>query len=263
MKKNNKKFTLILFLLILISDVGASQINIDSITRNSAFKPGEKLIYSIKYGLVKGGEASMTVNVIPSGTTFYFYAKASAVTTGLATNFAKIYDIYESYFTISTGFPVKAVRNIRENNYLKYNEVFFYRDENYVWSINSGKKWIPKNTHDILSAFYFARRNLFSRSFKKGDIIDITTFFDDQLFPIKIKFKKYDNIRTKFGKINCLKFVPILEKENPFEDEDDFQIWFSNDRNYVPLKIKMKAKIGSFKAVLIDYSGLKNPLGVK
>jgi len=253
----------LLVLFFLLPLVGASQVDIDSITSNNAYLPGEVLVYSVKYGAVKGGEASMTIDVIPSGDTYYYYVKAQATTTGLATNFAKIYDVYESYIEISSGYPVKAVRNIRENNYIRYNELFFYRRQNYVWSINTGKHWIPQNTLDILSAFYFARRNLFKKDFTKGEVLDLTTFFDNELLPIKIKYQKTEKIKTKFGKIECLKFVPILEKNNPFKNEDDMEIWFSNDGNYIPVKIKMKAKVGSVNAELIDFKNLKNPIGVK
>jgi len=253
----------LLFILLFNYLIGASQVNIDSITQNNAFIPGEKLVFSVKYGLIKGGEASMTVDVIPSGDTYYYYAKAIATTTGFASNVATIYDVYESYMGISTGYPFKAVRNITENNYTRYNELLFYRDSNYVFSLNKGRKWIPKNAHDILSAFYFARRNLFNRTFAEGDIIDLTTFFDNNILPIKIKYKKREYIRTKFGKVMCLKFVPLLDKNNPFDDEDDLQIWFSDDGNYIPVKIKMDAPIGSIKAVIIDYENLKNPLGIK
>ncbi len=263
MKKNNKLFRLLLIFFILLPLIGASQTNIDSITQNNAYKPGEKLVYSVKYGAVKGGEASMTIDVIPSGDTYYYYAKATATTTGMVSNVARIYDVYESYIGISSGYPFKAVRNITENNYIRYNELLFYRDSNYVQSLNRGKHWIPKNTHDILSAFYYIRRNLFTRTFKKGDVIDITTFFDNQLFPVKIKYKETEYVKTKFGKVKCMKFVPVLEKNNPFKKEDDFQMWFSDDGNYIPVKIKMKSKVGSVKAILIDYENLKNPLGIK
>lgn len=241
-----------------------SQIDIDSIATNSAYLPGEKLVYSIKYGAVKGGEASMTIDIIPSGSTFYYYVKASAVTTGIATNFAKIYDVYESYINISNGYPVKSVRNISEGNYRRYNEVLFFREQNYVWSLNSGKhKNIPYNTLDLLSAFYFARRHMFSQDFTKGQTIDLTTFFEEKLFPLKIKFKEKEYVKTKFGKVMSLKFVPVLEQNNPFKKEDDLQIWFSDDGNYIPVKIRMKSKVGIVKAHLINYENLKNPLGVK
>lgn len=255
---------LFVFIIILIPLKLVSQnIDFDSITANNAYKPGERLVYSLKYGAVKGGEASMVIDIIPSGDTYYYYVKASATTTGLATNFATIYDVYESYIDISTGYPVKSVRNIREGNYTAYNEVLFFRDQKYVWSLNRGKHNIPKNTLDLLSAFYFARRHMFNRSFTKNETLDLTTFFDEKLFPIKIKYKETERIKTKFGKISCLKFVPIIEIDNPFKKEDDLEVWFTDDGNYIPVKIRMKSPIGIIKAQLIDYENLKNPLGVK
>ncbi len=252
------------FLILIFSNLFVfSQIDIDSITANNAYKPGEKLVYSIKYGIVKGGEASLTIDIIPSGDDFYYYVKAKAVTTGIATKFAKIYDVYESYFSISNGYPVKSIRNIRENNYLYYNEVLFFRKKNYVYSVNTGKHYIPTNTLDILSAFYFARRHIFQNDFQKGQTINLTTFFEDQLYPIKIKFKEKDVIKSRFGKIRCLKFVPVLTKNNPFKKENDMQIWFSDDGNFIPIKIRMKSKIGVVKAQLISYKNLKNNLGIK
>ena len=225
--------------------------------------PGEELVYSIKYGIVKGGEANLTINVIQSGEDFYYHVKAEAVTIGPATKFAKIYDVYESYINVKNGYPIKSVRNIRENKYTYYNEVLFYRDQNFVISLNRpGKKiYIPSNTLDLLSAFYFARRHIFAGEFKKGDKINLTTFFDNQLYPVSIKFKEKETIKSNFGKIRCLKFVPVLEKDNPFKKEDDLQIWFSDDGNYIPVKIKMKSKIGNVKAELVRFSNLKNNFG--
>lgn len=256
-------FRLLLITFLILPNIGASQINIDSITQNNAFKPGEKLIYSVKYGLIKGGEASMSINIIPSGDTYYYHARAVAQTTGLAAGVATIYDVYESYMSITSGYPFKAIRNVTEATYVRYNELLFYRDSNYVVSLNKGKKWIPRNCHDIISAFYYARRNLFDKKFQKGDEIDLTTILDNKILPIKIKYKENEYVRTKFGRVMCLKFVPVLDKHNPFKKEDDLEIWFSDDGNYIPIKIKMDAPIGSVKAVLIDYENLKNPLGIK
>jgi len=252
------------FLVLVFSNFFLfAQINLDSISNNSAYKPGEKLIYNLKYGMIKGGEASLTIDIIPSGDDFYYYVKAKAVTTGMATKFARIYDVYESYFSISNGYPVKSIRHIRENNYTSYNEVLFYRQKNYVYSLNKGKRWIPKNALDILSAFYYARRHIFHSKLDKNQIINLSTYFEDQLYPLAIKFKQKEVIRCKYGRIECLKFVPVLTKNNPFKNEDDMEIWFSNDGNYIPIKIKMKSKIGVVKAQLIGYDNLKNPIGIK
>ena len=254
----------IIFICILIygfSIIAIAQPKLDSAYLNTAFNVGEKLHYEVKYGLIKGGEAQMTIDLFPNGDSYVYHVRAMAVTTGVASKFARIYDIYESYIDIKTGYPIKASRNIRENNYTLYNEVLFFRDQNYVVSVNSGKKNVPPNTLDLLSAFYFARRHLFDQKLQKNQTIALTTYFEDKIFPVKIKYLKTEKIRTKYGKIKCMKFVPVLEQGNPFKKEDDLQVWFSDDGNYIPIKLKMSLPVGSVHAELIGYENLKNPLG--
>lgn len=259
-----KKFFLVVVFFITTNHFLFSQyISEDDTTLyvNTAFNVGETLKYEVKYGLVKGGEAMMGISLFPSGTSYVYHVKAIAYTTGMAKKIAQVYDIYESYIDIQTGYPIKAIRNIRENNYKRYDEVLYYQSENYVISLNKGVFEVPANALDVLSAFYYTRRFLFDQEFSKGQTITLTTFFEGKILPIKIKFKEKDKIKTNFGKVECLKFVPIIEEDSPFKKEDDMEIWFSNDGNYVPVKIRLDASIGSIKCDLIEFENLKNPFG--
>lgn len=256
-----KKILVIAFVLIPI--INFAQIDLDSINESSAFKVGEELIYEVKYGLIKGGEAKMKIDLFQSGDDYLYHVKALAVTTGAASRFAKIYDIYESYFEISSGYPIKSIRNIRESNYIRYNEILFFREEGYVLSVNRGKVKVPKNTFDVLSAFYYARRHLFKQKISVGETIELTTYNEDKIIPITIKYVGTDKIRTDFGKIECLKFVPVLNEHTTFKKETDLQVWISNDDNYLPVKVKLKLPVGSVKANLIGFKNLKNDFGKK
>jgi len=250
-------------LLFFTQSIYSQNINEDtSVYFNTAFNVGEKLKYEVKYGLIKGGEAMMGIGIFPAGYSYVYHVKAVAYTTGVTSKVAKIYDIYESYIDIKTGYPIKAVRNIKEATYINYDETLFYRNNgNYVESLTKGTKEVPENCLDLLSAFYFARRFLFSENFTDGQVISLTTYFENKIFPIKIKYLEKETIKTDFGKIDCLKFVPIIEIDSPFDDEDDMQIWFSDDGNFVPVKIQMDAPIGNLKCELIEYENLKNPFG--
>ncbi len=249
----------IILILLFLSSLLFGQNTDSSFYVNTAFKGGEILKYKIRYGLIKGGEASMRINTVPVGDTYVFHIKAVAQTTGIVGAMVTIKDIYESYVDIFSGYPIKSVRNIREHNYRSYNEVLFFREQGYLKSVNSGKHKAPNNVLDVLSAFYFARRYLFSNKLKKNQTIDLYTFFDEHFFPIKAKFKKIEKTRTKFGKIKCLKFVPILGDKSPFKKEEDFEVWVTADDNFVPVKIRVKLPIGSLKCDIIDFGNLKNP----
>ncbi len=259
-----KNFVFFISFLFFTTTSFAQNINIDSLNSHNAYRVGEKLIYEVRYKLIKGGEASLTLDLFQNGNDFVYYARADARTTGSARIFARIHDTYESYFDMFTGYPVRAIRTIQENHYWYYNDVIFNQDSGYVWSMKSGVKQVPTPILDFLSAFYFARKFLFNQQFDKGQIINLTTYFEDRIFPLKIKYKETRKIRTKFGRVSALLFVPALEaQDNPFKKEDDLQIWFSNDGNYIPLKVKMKSPLGFVKAELIQYENLNYPFGVK
>jgi len=256
-----KKIVLVAF-FVLFANVSLSSQDKDTTSFvNTAFKSQEKLLYKVRYGLIKGGEASMSIGTVPIGDTYLLHIKAIAKTTGVVGAMVTILDIYESYVNIATGYPVKSVRNIRESGYTSYNEVLFFREQGFLRSLKSGDHKAPSNVLDVLSAFYYARRYLFSHQLKKDEIIDLNTFFDDKFFPIKVKFKKIEKVRTKFGKISCLRFVPVLGDKSPFKKEEQFQVWVTADDNFIPVKIRVKLPVGSLKCDIIDFDGIKNCYG--
>ncbi len=239
-------------------------INVDSLNDHNAFKVGEKLLYSVKYQLIKGGQASLSLDLMQNGEDFVYYARAEAYTTGAAKMLTNVNDTYESYFDLFTDLPVRATRTIQENHYWYYNDVIFDQDSGYVWSLKSGKKSVPTPILDLLSAFYYARRNLFSTDLHDNQIITLNIYMEDHVLPLKIKFKKIKKIRTKFGRINALLFVPVIDDlhTNLIKKEDDLQIWFSDDGNYIPVKIVYKSKFGHIRVILIDFKNLNYPFGI-
>ncbi len=228
---------------------------------HTAFQSGEKLRYRVNYGVIKGGEAALSIETVPVGYGFLLHIKAVAQTTGLVGDLVTIHDVYESYVHILSGSPVKAIRNIREHKYEKYNELLFFRSRHFVRSLQSGDHPVPDNMMDILSAFYFARRYLFTHDMKKNQMISLPVFFDDEIFLLRLKFKKKEEIRTRYGKVRCLKFVPDISNLDIFTKEKQLQIWITDDSNFVPVRIKAKLPVGNVKMNIIDFDGLKDPKG--
>ena len=121
---------------------------------------------------------------------------------------------------------------------------------------------IEKNVQDLISTFYFLRNHFDVKSLKINDFIRITIFFDAENYPFKMKFLGYENIKTKFGEINCLKFRPYIESGRVFSDSESLTLWVSNDKNKLPIKIEAGLRIGSIEADLEEFRGLKHPFKV-
>lgn len=226
------------------------------------YSPGEELVYSLKYGFIKGGEARLTVkDTVLLGKPVH-HVVASGRTVGLADAVYKVRDRYESFIDPSSQLPVKAIRSIREGGYKYYNEVLFehhHEDSALVRSQKSGEHWVPKNIQDILSAFYYARKNKFNDNLKKGEVIEIMTYFSDELFPLRIRYMGIDVINTPLGKLECYLFSPVTEVGRAFKTEDDMQVWISRDKNRVPVRIRFQLRVGAFTCNLEQFRGLQEP----
>lgn len=228
-----------------------------------SFVAGEKLKYIAHFGVLNAGSATLELNDSVYSGTKVFHAKAYANTIGVADKLYKVRDIYESFFNKSTGLPYMSIRNIHENKYKYYNEVYYYHDEKRLYSKRSGDHEVPENILDMLSAFYFMRDAMFNKIKKVDDFIILDTYFADELFPLKMRYVGDETIKTKMGKFYCMKFSPVVEPGRVFDSEDDVTIWISKDKNYIPLQIRIDLVIGSIKCDLVEYSGLKYPLTFK
>jgi hypothetical protein len=237
--------------------------------QNSAYLAGEKIHYVIHYGVINGGIASLELKDDTLAGKHVLHSTFIAQTTGLADALFKVRDVYESYINPETQLPLKSIRNIAEGKYRKYNVVLFNhlvrKDSAVLTSDLSGKHVTVQNIHDILSCFYFFRKSIMAQNpiLKKGDLITITTWFTDELYPIRLRYVGMDDVRTRAGRIRCYKFNPVTESGRLFKDEDGATFWFSADKNYLPVKVRFDIFVGSFTVDLNSYEGLSVPLDIK
>ena len=224
----------------------------------NGFAPGEEIEFLIRFGPIVGGKAIATLESSQLNNQEVYHAKMIARSAGLADLLYRVEDIYESYFSPETGLPYLAIRNISEGDYRFYNETEFNHTENYVLSKKSGKIEVPEGILDMVTALYKIRRLDYS-NYEDGDIIEITTYFDDEIFPFDIRYKGIETIKTSVGKVECIKFVPFVEPGRIFESEDDMTIWVSNDKNLLPIRVKFDLIVGSIKCDLVNYANLKYP----
>ena len=249
-----KKVSIIFLLLIFNSIPLISQSN------KKPFKAGEYLKYSMSYGWITGGYASLKLKKAEYKGKEVFYVKANGRTSGIADKIYNVRDYYESYFDLETGKPYKSKMSLKEAKYRNYNEVYYNQSKRSVYSTKSGKHRVPKNTFDIISAFYHLRESI--TDLKVNDKVIIHTYFHDEPWDLVVRFKGYQTIKIGLGKINCMKFRPVVEK-GTFKNEDALDIWISNDKNRIPIRVQMKFFVGSFKTDLVKYSGLKYKLKFK
>ncbi len=234
-------------------------ISIGVFSQQEAFGNGEKLTYSLKYGFLHGGNATIYLKKTKYHKRTVFYAKAEAKSVGMTDKLFKIRDVYESYFDTGTCLPYKSVRNINEGGYHVYSDVYFKRYDSTVYTKETGLVKVPHDILDMVSALYYLR-SLDLKNMKKGERIEIKTFFDNEIFPFPLRYKGTEVIKTKMGKYKCYRFDPVVEPGRIFESEDDMSVWISADENKVPIRVQFDLIVGSVKCDLSKYYGLTHKL---
>ena len=254
-----KNFFALLLLLMTVS--------FDS-QKPDAYDTGEWFKFRIHYGFINAGFATLEVKEAIKDNKKIYHAIGKGYTVGMSRFFFKVDDNYESYFDKVTNKPFQFVRKIDEGGYTKNQEGFFNQDVNKVLVKDYKNKTektisVTENVQDIISTFYFLRNHPNIDKLKVGESIVVDMFFDDEVYKFKLKFIGRENLKTKFGNAPTMIFRPIVQSGRVFKEEESLTVWISDDENKIPLRIKASLAVGSIKADLESFKGLKNPFMVK
>jgi hypothetical protein len=258
-KSYNHMKTLIAFTLLLTTTVSTAQ--------QKAFDTNEWLQFRIHYGWFNASEATLEVKEDTYKGTPVHHIVGKGKSTGLLHLFFEVDDNYETYVDKTNGQPYKFIRKINEGGHTKDIEINFDHSKNSALVHN--KKYNTKKTfttkekvHDMLSAFYYLRNNLDPTTLTSGEEQTLNLFFDEENFKFKLKFLERETIKTKFGKIKCLKFRPYVQAGRVFKEEESLTFWVSDDPNMLPIKIEADLAVGSLEADLSAFKGLKHPFQI-
>jgi hypothetical protein len=265
--KGIKQLTLILFLLVLSVPSAAQLRKID----NNAFQKGEKLVYKIYYdsfvtGEVIAGEATFEIQknsrVVAQRNTMHIIV--NGVTKGAFNLFFRVRDRYETFLDEEAIVPWLFIRRVDEGGHTIMQDVNFNHYNNTTLFKNLKRNTqntnsIPPNTQDILSAIYYFRTLDFSNS-KEGDSYPVTFTLDDTVYTSKVFYMGKEQLRTSMGTFKTFKIKPMLLTGSVFSDPFPMMIWVTDDENKIPVFVKSAILVGSVKAELISYKGLKNPM---
>lgn len=225
------------------------------------YKQGEYSEYEVSFRGITVGRADLTLETcttINSTSTFHVIGKGR---TALFFDwFFKVRDIYETFLDTAKVLPVKFIRDISEGTYSKKQVYDFNHKKNIVYCKDTSY-YIPMNTHDMLSAFFYAR-TFTKEGLKKEKSFFVPIFMDEENYSLEILYLKNEIIKTKFGSIDCMVFKPKMQEGRVFEDGEEMKIWISDDKNHLLIRVETRVWAGMIKANIVDYKELKYPLSI-
>jgi hypothetical protein len=234
---------------------------------------GEELHYDIryKYGIVdmKGGTAKYGLKA-----TTFDREQALESTLSFRTNsfFDKIYrirDTLRSYASVPGITPLYHIRNVNEGGSHLTEELRMLKHgqsatEVSVKRIKEGE--VRMDTvirsdlpgYDLLNIFLFIR-TLDYAQLRYEQSFTVATFLGEKKVNVLIKYQGQAVVRKSGTGYKALRFAVDVANEVFTESKNAIEIWISDDKNHIPLKIKAKLKIGAAEANLSSHRNLLHP----
>ncbi len=239
-------------------DPDSTAVDTKPIYASVPFAPGELLTFSIDYGPVNAGEASLEVrDLLVSGGRDCYRVESKARSNRIFSAFYMVRDKVVSHIDRETLFTRYFSKRLREGEYRKNIAVRFDHDAGKARYADGRDLDIEPGVHDILSAFYFVR----TLDLVPGASTYIHTHSSHKNYDLEVKVYGRETIKVPAGTFDCYKVEPVILGEGLFQFEGKLTIWLTADDRRLPVLMKTKVKVGAINASLKSYTLGKSPAG--
>jgi len=252
----------LLLILLFVPFSGLSQVkefvsflDLDNIYTNqieTPYKVGEVYTYKINYGIINAGYATLSIKNLKRG---IYTFEGKGWSNMVFDSFFKVRDTYISYYDYIEKKPIRFIRDVNEGGYIIKQDYIFDIKENKV-ETKKGEYKLSDDFQDMLSAFYYAR-TVSKADMLKDSLIRLNIFMDEEEYKMSIRYIGNERINTKFGVLDCMVFIPILQEGRIFKDEESMKIWISDDSNRALVKVESKVLVGIIRVMLNSVKNVK------
>lgn len=266
----NKHRTNCIFMLLTCFFLLFQGLAAQPMMRDNPVSLGEELEFKLSYGWFTVGRAKMkTSDYLKNinGKDAY-KVDIEGRTAGLVGTFSRVDDKWGAHVDASSFLPYYSYRDISEGNYRLDEKVYYNYEKNEIRAdYYDVKKDVPKPsqyfeigqtpTFDLIGGLLFAR-SLDYLHMNQGDTITMDAFFEKKFYSFSFVYQGVERVRTKVGKINCFKIVPIVPDNKIFRGENSVTFWVSADANRLPLKVEADMFFGTAYCELTSYKNVKS-----
>ena len=257
---------LILFFVFISTESASAQ------SFEYPFKSGENARYGAYYNWhfiwVQSGEVQFRADTLQYKQQEAWHLKAVGKTFKAYDLLFSVRDTFETYSNYATFDPIYSRRVL---NHAKQNSVHQYwfdpASGKIETQIRQEKKPVyhasltaPENTFDLLATAYNFRKFDFNKLFV-GQKVPYRMLIDRQVADLFFRYLGKENVKTRNGKAyRCHKVSVYLLQGDFFPEGEYMKIWFTDDKNHLPVQVETEILMGSVKALLLEPKSLKYPL---
>ena len=250
-------FRVVALVTFLVSFCLAGEPNLPEV--KAPWMKGEKLTFSLGWGPITAGEATLEVKALPEGKTeFLSFAHGNNAV-------SRIYPVFDTVYTRvrNKGLMTEVFRkNLHEGKFHNTSIIRFDRKGEKAWlsdtvftDMKTRKVKRSADTavaiqgaeHSIMSAFYFVR----TMPLTVGDTTRFSAVSGKKRYELKVLVHGREQLKTSIGTVNTVKVEPVLDGDGIFVSKGRIFIWLTDDDRRIPVLMECEIALGSIKAKLI------------
>lgn len=224
------------------------------------FSVGETAIYEVRFGAVRVGTASTTVEGIEDVRGIPAWHTVFRLKAG--TFFYKVDDVFESWIDRSSFSSLRFYQTQEEglNDRRKRYEIYPDRAM-YVEMDKKPPRQHPgvKDPLDDGSFLFFIR----TVPLEVGNIYESNRYFRPERNPVRVRVVRKETVDVPAGTFNCIVVQPVIKTSGIFSENGQAEVWLSDDPRHIVVQVKSRLSFGSISLYLKSYKpGVKGRLTV-
>ncbi len=214
------------------------------------FGPGEKMVFSIGYGVINAGEATIEILGLTEyqGKTCY-HIQSKANSNQFFSSIYKVRDKIVSYMDVEDLSSRYFYKRLREGDYRKSVEISFDHEHEVAHYANGNDYPTKQGVLDVLAAGYYVR----TLDLVEGSVHDVPAHSSRKTYDLKVYIHGKKTVKVEAGTFECFVVEPIMQGEGLFKHEGKLTIYLSDDEYRVPVLVETKVPVGSIKVELKEF----------
>jgi len=232
-------------------------------TKSAPFQPGERLTYDVSWSVFQAGTVSSTLQRTLQGTKEKYTVITTAHSQGFVSLVFNVDNEFRSVFDPKTLCSEKISKKIYEGRRHKETEIVFdaqrklaILDEHDLTRPHDPPKHaeieIPGCVEDVVTAFYYLR----NQDFQVGKPLHVTVNDGSKTYDVTLDVQADETIQTPLGQRAAVRVEPTVFS-GLFKRKGRMLIWFSNDQDHLPLRMRFIIAVGPITATLKSVTHVK------
>jgi Protein of unknown function (DUF3108) len=220
------------------------------------FSLGETLTYDVTWSIFPAGRVVATLVGISADPVPAYEVKTTAESKGFVSLLYEVEDEFRSYFDPHTLCSERISKIINEGRRHKETQIHFdyarklaILEERDPTNSNAhtkhDEKSIPACVEDVVSAFYYLR----SQPLQVGKEIKLAVNDGSKTTDVVVEVQGRETIQTGLGPRTAIRVEPKIF-QGLYPRKGRMLIWFSDDPQHLPLRIKMMLSVGAITGTL-------------